>query len=140
MKALEAMRKDIRWLKEQQPIIEVVCNHALRNHHWEEIKMIMKANFDPATLNLEGLKQVSVSDFLAELTEVSERAKREARLDRMLRKMEEEWRGQVLETSQYRDTEIMVLQGANVEEIQLRLDEHRLLSQTIRSSADIGML
>lgn len=34
----------------------------------------------------------------------------------------------------------MVLQGANVEEIQIRLDEHRLLSQTIRSSADIGML
>lgn len=98
-KALEVMRKDIRWLKEQQPIIEVVCNHALRTHHWEEIKVIMKANIDPGSLNLEGLKQVNVSEYLVQLTDVSERAKREARLDRMLRKMEEEWQGQYLETN-----------------------------------------
>jgi hypothetical protein len=57
-------------------------------HHWEEIKVIIKANIDPATLNLEDLKAVNVSEFLVQLTDVSERAKREARLDRMLRKME----------------------------------------------------
>lgn len=139
-KALDAMRKDISWLKEEQPIIEVVCNPALRSHHWEEIKLIMKANINPGSLNLEGLKQVNVQEYLAQLTEVSERAKREARLDRMLRKMEKEWEGQILELSSYRDTGIQVLQGANVEEVQVRLDEHRLLSQTIRSSADIGHL
>jgi len=139
-KVLEIMRKDIMWLKDEQPIIEVVCNAALRIHHWEEIKAIMKANINPGSLNLEGLKQVNVKEYLGQLTEVSERAKREARLERMLRKMESEWEGQVLELSPYRDTGIQVLQGANVEEVQVRLDEHRLLSQTIRSSADIGIL
>lgn len=118
----------------------MVCNAALRIHHWEEIKAIMKANINPGSLNLEGLKQVNVKEYLGQLTEVSERAKREARLDRMLRKMENEWEGQVLELSPYRDTGIQVLQGANVEEVQVRLDEHRLLSQTIRSSSDIGIL
>jgi hypothetical protein len=87
-RALDAMRRDIRWLKEQQPIIEVVCNNALRMHHWEEIKVIIKANIDPTSLNLEDLKAVNVSEFLTQLTDVSERAKREARLDRMLKKME----------------------------------------------------
>ena len=116
-KALDVMRRDIKWLKDQQPVIDVVCNNALRMHHWEEIKVIIKANIDPSTLNLEGLKAVNVSEFLTQLTDVSERAKREARLDRMLKKMEQEWQGLILETNKYRDTDILVLQGANVEEI-----------------------
>lgn len=40
-KALDYMRKDLRWLQDQQPLIESVCNHALRLHHWDEIKIIL---------------------------------------------------------------------------------------------------
>ena len=75
-----------------------------------------------------------------QLSEISERAKREARLEGMLTKMEQEWQTQVLELVSFREANILVLQGNNVEEIQARLDEHRLLAQTIRSSPDVGPL
>jgi len=58
----------------------------------------------------------------------------------MLNKMEQEWQTQVLELVPFGDADIVVLQGNNVEEIQARLDEHRLLAQTIRSSPDVGPL
>ena len=55
----------------------------------------------------------------------------------MLDKMEGEWKDLRFELTVFRDTGIPILQGANVEEIQLLLDEHTLTAQTIRSSPDV---
>ena len=74
------------------------------------------------------------------LVDINERAKREVRLERMLAKMEREWDGKLLELTTFRDTGIPILQGANVEEHQTKLDEHRLLAQTICTSAEVLIL
>ena len=55
----------------------------------------------------------------------------------MLDKMENEWKDLRFELTSFRDTGIPILQGQNVEEIQLLLDEHTLTAQTIRSSPDV---
>ena len=46
----------------------------------------------------------------------------------MLTKMDREWQGKTLEISYFRDTGFKILQGANIEEHQVKLDEHRMLS------------
>ena len=55
----------------------------------------------------------------------------------MLDKMEQEWKDLRFELTTFRDSNIVILQGNNVEEIQLLLDEHTLTAQTIKSSPDV---
>lgn len=68
---------------------------------------------------------------------MSEKAKKENRLEKMLDKMENEWKDLRFELSTFRDSGIPILSGQNIEEIQLLLDEHTLTSQTIRSNPDV---
>ena len=77
---------------------------------------------------------------LEQLAEISERAKREARLESILTKMEEEWKSRELQLTTFRETNIKILYGPNIEEIQQSLDEHYLTAQTIRSSPDVAPL
>ena len=58
----------------------------------------------------------------------------------MLLRMEQDWEAQMLELTTFRDTAIPILQGQNVEAMQVRLDEHCQVSQTVRSSPDVGPL
>ena len=55
----------------------------------------------------------------------------------MLKSMMKEWQPLELEITQFRDTGIPILAGARVEELQLLLDEHVLISQTIRNSPEV---
>lgn len=87
---------------------------------------------------LKALLRMEVHHCLEQLAEISEGAKREARLEKMLTKMQQDWDSQMLELTVFRDTGISILQGRNVEEIQARLDEHCLLAQTIRTSPDVA--
>jgi dynein heavy chain len=91
-------------------------------------------------MTLGQFKYLQLHRYIDELTEISERAKREARLEQMLAKMELDWASQFLELTTLRDTAIPILLGPNVEAMQQRLDEHCLLAQTVRSSPDVGPL
>ena len=55
------------------------------------------------------LKSLDVGEYLEQLGEISERAKREARLEAMLNKMEQEWQTQVLELVSFAEANILVL-------------------------------
>ena len=52
---------------------------------------------------------LSVHHCLDQLAEISEGAKREARLEMMLTKMQQEWESQELELTTFRDTDISIL-------------------------------
>jgi hypothetical protein len=54
--------------------------------------------------------------------------------------MAKEWDGKTLEITYFRDTGYKILQGANIEEHQIKLDEHRMLSQTIKFSAEVDSI
>lgn len=137
---LEHQNRDVADLARQLPFIEVLCSPALRARHWEAIKETLKSAADPSSLTLGQLELLPLEQCLGQLTEISEKAEREARLERKLNEMEQDWRDQVLELTAFRDTELKVLQGACVEETQARLEEHCLLAHTIRSSPDVGPL
>lgn len=56
----------------------------------------------------------------------------------MLNSMEKDWESQELEIINYRDSGIPILAGAKIEEMQLMLDEHVLIAQTIRNSPEVA--
>jgi len=115
----------------------VLCNPALKPRHWQEIQIVSNSTFNYKEISLNEIKYFNIKEYLDQLAEISEKAKKENRLEKMLDKMETEWRDLRFELTTFRDTGIPILQGNNVEEIQLLLDEHTLTAQTIRSSPDV---
>ena len=65
---------------------------------------------------------------LPKLAEISENAKKESRLEEMLKSMKKEWESMHFEITTFRDTHIPILSGNKVEEMQTKLDEDVLIS------------
>ena len=138
LKVLETQAQDINNLSRQLPFTEVLCNQALRPRHWDQIFKILHTN--NTALTFGQLEMLPLKECFDQLAVISEKAEKEARLDGMLKKMQTEWEDQYLELTTFRDTKIQVLVGASLEENMTRLEEHRLIAMTIRSSPDVGPL
>ena len=83
-------------------------------------------NFQTATLR--EVLALDVSDVLEELAEISEKAKKQSRLEEMLRSMHRDWDGVRFDVTTFRDTNIPILKGDKIEDMQTMLDEHVLVS------------
>ena len=118
----------------------MLCNPALRPRHWTAIQKAISSPVGPDDLTLGQFRLLELHRHLDQLHDISEQARREARLEAMLDKMEREWDSAMLELTTFRDTDIPILFGPNVEVLQARLDEHCLVAQTIRASPDVGPL
>ena len=92
-------------------------------------------NFESATL--WQVLDLKIHDVLPKIAEISENAKKESRLEDMLRSMKREWETIHFEITTFRDTEIPILSGLKVEEMQNKLDEDVLISQTIKNSPSV---
>ena len=55
----------------------------------------------------------------------------------MLDKMEKEWEDLKFVVTTWKNTNVLILQGAALEDIMLLLDDHTLKAQTIRSNPNI---
>lgn len=66
-------------------------------------------NFETATL--WQVLDLKVHDVLPKLAEISENAKKESRLEEMLKSMKREWDNMRFEFTTFRDTEIPILAG-----------------------------
>ena len=51
-KALQALSVEVADLTDKLPMIEVLCNPALREPHWIEIKRVLSSDADPLKLTL----------------------------------------------------------------------------------------
>ena len=56
----------------------------------------------------------------------------------MLISMENEWKTKMFEMTKFGDSRIPILMGSAVEEMQISLDEHVLISQTIVTNPDVS--
>ena len=70
-------------------------------------------NFETATL--WQVLELKVTDVLPKLAEISENAKKESRLEDMLRSMKREWETMRFEITTFLDTNINILAGQKVE-------------------------
>ena len=57
------------------------------------------------------MKYFNIKEYLDQLAEISEKAKKENRLEKMLDKMESDWVDLRFELTTFRDTGIPILQG-----------------------------
>ena len=106
-----------------------MCNRALQPRHWSKIKEVTGAetiNFEMA--DLDAVIEFNVSEVLPQLAEISENAKKESRLEDMLRSMKKEWESITFEITNFKDNNIPILVGTKIEEMQTKLDEDVLIS------------
>jgi dynein heavy chain, axonemal len=68
------------------------------------------------------------------IAEISEHATKEFSLEKNLNKMEKEWADLEFGIVEWRDSGISILHGSEIEDIQLKLDEHTINAQTIRAN------
>ena len=69
---------------------------------------------------------------------LSEKASKEYQLEKMLKIMQVEWEDQLLETQVWKTSNVKILSGQVLEDIQTLLDEHIIKAQTIRSNPSIA--
>lgn len=84
--------------------------------------------------DLDAVIEFNVSEVLPQLAEISENAKKESRLEDMLRSMKKEWESITFEITNFKDNNIPILVGTKIEEMQTKLDEDVLISQSIKNS------
>ena len=100
--------------------MDALCNRALQPRHWSKIKEVSGISADDINFENATLWQVldqKISEVLPKLAEISENAKKESRLEEMLRSMKREWESLHFEITTFRDTQIPILAGAKVEEM-----------------------
>lgn len=82
------MQREIKELESWRPTVEALCNRALQPRHWSKIKEVSgvsaeEVNFESATL--WQVLDLKISDVLSKIAEISENAKKENRLEEMLK-------------------------------------------------------
>ena len=92
-KILNQMSKEITDLTKWQPTIEILANQSLKDRHWDEIKKLTKSAFNHKTISLNLWFNLGVPpQTLANVGEISDKAKKQSRLEDMLISMENEWK------------------------------------------------
>ena len=131
--------------------IEVLSNPGLRDRHWDEIQGVMNIKFNFKEGTLRELLNKGVETYLPRIegslsspaifpTDISENASKEFSLENALARMEKEWEDLRLVVVNYKNRNVLILQGAAVEEVQIVLDEHTIKAQTIRTNPAIKFM
>lgn len=71
---------------------------------------------------------------LPELEEISDQASKEFAIEKILIKMNEDWKPIVVEIKDWKDTGTFIVSGSSIEEIQQILDDQIVKMQTMKSS------
>jgi hypothetical protein len=94
----------------------------LRDRHWKRISAAVGRNIKPTEdMTLNSILATNVQERLSEVQEISEYASKEYRLEKVLEKMQGEWKAVQYELAPHHDTH--VLRG--VDDIQQLLDDHQ---------------
>jgi heterodisulfide reductase subunit A-like polyferredoxin len=128
---LSLMSNELKKINELKPIIDVMCSASLKDRHWQQIKLITGSSNDHLKdLTLREVLMLSVHDEenLKLLKENIDKAKKQDRLEKILAGMQKEWSSVCFELKTFKDTEIPILVGTNIEIMQNMLDDHVMQS------------
>ena len=107
---LTQLQKEVERVNKIFPIIDVVCNRALKDYHWIQIKEITDTEtMDLEKETLQAILDLRIAEHITELQEISERAKREKKLEDTLLRMITFWKGEKFTLLPMLDTEIQIL-------------------------------
>lgn len=127
----------IEWIKGFEIgvyIVKIMCNPALRDRHWFEMSEIAGFDLMPdAGTSLRKITKFGIDHLLPSFEIISIGANKELQLQNDLYEMLNEWRHIRFPFTAYKDTNIQIL--ANIEDIQVMLDDHTIKTLTMRGSA-----
>jgi len=130
-----SIKADLDEFKQHLPLIQVLCNKGLRDRHWEGFQKAVGFNLKPTETSCLGeYVRKKVSQWLENLSEISDNASKEWSLEKTLDRMYSEWEPMKFETPPYRDSGTHILSGNCVEEIEMLLDDHIVKTQTMMAS------
>lgn len=84
--------------------------------------------------------QVHDEENLKLLKENIEKAKKQDRLENILTDMQKQWQNVFFDLVRFKDTDIPILVGSNIELMQNMLDDHVMQSQMIKNNPDVEPL
>jgi len=142
LKIVENLDTNLTYFKRDYPTIALVCNKGLGDRHWDQIKQVM--NNTPFNYREDHLSDLLDNPQLhvniEAITEISRTASTEYKLLQMLAKIEADWKEKKFELLSWKNTDILIFAGANMEEIQMLLDDNVLRVQTIRSDPGVKFI
>jgi dynein heavy chain len=141
MKAQEGIAADIlaqvNEFKPEVPLIVTLRNPGMRDRHWNTIGKEMKVVIMPIEeFTTAQVLALNLKDRIEQVQKIGESAAKEYQIEQALDKMSREWEGMYLQIHPYRETGTGVLKG--VDDINVILDEHITMTQTIMFSAFKG--
>lgn len=137
---INVIDKKVESFKQKMPIITMLRNPDLKNHHWFKIEQILGTKFptnQPLTLIM--LDKLGAFKHGAEIMEVSGQASSEATLETMLKKIEDSWKGLYLIVLPYKHFNDVFILGS-LEEVQLTLEEANINLNTLITSKHVVMI
>lgn len=86
------LREETTEFREHLPVIQSLASPALKPRHWEILSSKIGKEIEPdEELTLKGLLDMHVDDFIEEIQEVCQAAKKEYDLETALNNMKTEW-------------------------------------------------
>lgn len=130
----------VQSLKKKMPVIAMLRNPNLKNHHWIKVEQILGTTFPTnQALTLNILEELDVFSHGTEIMEVSGQASSEATLEAILKKIEDSWKTVDLIVLPYKNTHDIFILGS-LEEVQLALEEANINLNTLISSKHVVMI
>jgi len=123
--------------KPEVPLIVTLRNPGMRERHWNMIAKEMNVDIMPIEdFSTNRVLALNLKDRIEQVQKIGESAAKEYQIEQALDKMQNEWENMYLQIHPYRDTGTGVLKG--VDDINMVLDEHITMTQTIMFSAFKG--
>ncbi|KAG7313007.1 hypothetical protein JYU34_000084 [Plutella xylostella] len=137
-KIVPRCKETIDDIKEKLPVMSYLRDPALKARHWVLIEEILSTNL-PAdeALSLRRLQELGAFQRADLIEQVAGRAGGEARLEALLKKVEEMWASLEFPVVQHKDARDVYILGG-LEEIQACVDESNIHVSTILSSRNCG--
>jgi dynein heavy chain len=137
MNIAKEIKDQVEAFKPEVPMMVTLRNPGMRDRHWQQIKDALNVDLMPIEdFTTERILAFNLKEQLDVVQKIGESAAKEYQIENALDKMEGEWSGVHLQIHPYRETGTGVLKG--VDEINVVLDEHITMTQTIMFSAFKG--
>ncbi len=136
LKMLEWVSSQVKDYMKFTPLIRVFSNPGMKQRHWEQVSEFTHFEVKPE-LNLYVRKLVEIDeifDHLSELELISENAEKEFGIEKIIKKMEDDWAPVEVELKKWRDTGTYIVSGSSIDEMQQILDDQIVKTQTMKGS------
>lgn len=141
--AAKYVQADIKKFYDKTPMLMALCAKGMEQRHWDELNdylaskgitdMKWSADSQYKLSDCE-TNEYKLIDHIDSLKNISEKAEKEYKNQKMLQQMYAEWDGIDLKLKSWKDTQYYVIVGDSVDEIQTLLDDHIIQTQTMKGS------